>query len=407
MAEIEIDTDKIKSFLQKHWVAISLIIIFFLSFYIRVYHFHLPYLYNIDSYFQLRRMKYIVNGHTEFLTIERNGRLINTTDLKYDPLMLAPNGKLLYLNPYHYLGAYLYMLFRLFIPGLELWKFSVYLPAFIISLIVFFGYLLGKALYDKKAGVLAAFLMAFNPSIMSRTLGGDPDSDCIVLLLPVVVLSLYFLGYQHMKSSWKDKKGILFYVLSGISFTIFALTWVSWYVFYLILGFVVLYSIVRIIQDRGIEKSLINVWIGYLIFLFVFVAIITPIDFPRLRGNLVGPFQSLNLKSETGNFPNVYVSVAELMPGGGIGNVALRAGVSIFVMSILALFFYLLPSYIMKRKHLEPLILLGLWIIAPLYAALVAVRFTILLALPLSLGAAIFLSKIWRWFSGEDKSYFD
>lgn len=401
--EIEIKFDFLK-FLKKNWVLIVLIIIFLLSFYVRLFNFHWPYLLNIDSYYHYRYMRYIVDGKTELLTLERDGELANSTDLKYDPLMQAPNGRIFKPNPYHYVGAYTYMLARLFIPGLELWRFLIYFPVFMISLIVFPTYILGKTLYDKRAGVLFAFLTIFNPAIVSRTVGGDPDNDCWVLLLPLVVLAIYFLAYRNIDGNLKNKKVILLSILTGIVFTVFAYSWVSWYIFYLILGFCIIITFLNLTVKNSNIKKIKHLWLIFIIFFSTFVLLSFLFSGTKIiYSNFVGPFRSLQLKVEAGNFPNVYVSVAELMSGGSIKTIAQRTGFVLFFLGLVSLI-YLAYSFILKRKNTEPFVLLGLWLIAPFYASLVAIRFTILLALPLSLATSILLSMLWKNVSkGEEK----
>lgn len=400
MVEIEIRMDFLK-ILKKNWVMVTLIAIFILSFLIRLSNFHWPYLLNIDSYYHYRYMRYIAEGKTETLTIIRNGKLIETSDLKYDPLVRAPNGGEFKPNPYHFVGAYSYLLVKLFFPNLELWRFLIYFPVFITSLMCFPAYLLGKTIYDKKAGILFAFLTVFNPAIMSRTVGGDPDNDCWVLLLPLIVLSTFFLAYKISKKEAEPKISLFYAFFSGIWFTIFAHSWASWYIFYLILGFLVLISIIKIIiyykKDNWekIKKEIFRAWIVYAVFLLTFIFLSFSFSgTAKIKSNVFGPFTSLKLKAEIGQFPNVYVSVAELMASGNIRNVASRTGVILFTLGFISLFF-MAYTFLTRKKELEPLILLGLWIIAPLYASLVAIRFTILLALPLSLATAILLSKLW------------
>ncbi|MCD6436151.1 MAG: hypothetical protein J7L15_07155 [Clostridiales bacterium] len=310
--EIEVKFKPIKDFLKKYWVPLLLLVVFILSMYIRLFNFHWPYLLNIDSYFQYRRMEYIINGHTELLTLERNGQLINSTDLKYDPLMIAPNGAKLQFTAYQYFGAYTYMLIHLLFPNLPFWRFLIYLPAFLASLMVIPAYYLGKVIYDRKAGIIFAFLSVFNPAIMSRTLGGDPDSDAWVLLWPLIVLALYFITYKTIDGNLKNKKSIILSILTGIAFTIFAYSWVSWYIFYLIIGFVVLVSILKYILRENREQIIHILLSTFIIFLTFFIISYPISGLEKINANIFGPFNSLKLKSETGQFPNVYVQSQSL-----------------------------------------------------------------------------------------------
>ena len=77
--------------------------------------------------------------------------------------------------------------------------------------------------------------------------------------------------------------------------------------------------------------------------------------------------------------------------------------ISPFFLMIYALI-YLAYSHIRTKKHINSLILLGIWFVGPFLATIVAVRFTILFSAPMAIGAAIILSKLLRLATGEDKS---
>ena len=118
------------------------------------------------------------------------------------------------------------------------------------------------------------------------------------------------------------------------------------------------------------------------------------------------------IKSEEGEFPNVYVSVAELQQGGQTGAVINRAAgvefaastgfdsgllgiISPFVLSVLT-FAYLIYSYYRRREHLDTLLVLVLWMIGMVYSSITAVRFGIFLSPVIAVSSSIILSKAWN-----------
>jgi asparagine N-glycosylation enzyme membrane subunit Stt3 len=393
---------------KRNYTAIILIMIILLSFWLRTFNFHYNWLLNVDSYFHYRYMKYIASGEVENLTLIRDNMLINATYPLYDPLMEAPNGRIFRPNFYHYIGAYSYLIAKMILPNLQLWIFLIYFPVLLISLCAIPAYYIGKTLYDKRAGLLTAFLFLFNPSILARTMGGDPDNDCWVLLLPLVTLAFFLLANKYSEEK-KMKQALIYSLLSGVFFAVLAYSWVYWHVFYLITGFVILKIIISVILEylsgKKITlkdyKPLIAIYFTTIITFFLFTVPI--IGTVVIKHSFLGPLQALQLKAETGEFPNVYVSVAEMMQGGDVKTIAARVGTPLFFFSMVCFLPYAIASFIFRRKHLDTLIFVTLWILGFLYASIFAIRFTIFLVFPLSLASAIFLIKLLRLANGEDK----
>ncbi len=390
--------NKPMKFLKKYWIEILVVFIFFLSYYVRISGFHYPYLRNIDSYSFYREMQLIYeNGHLP----------------KLDNLADAPSGmgfgKVLF---YPYFGAYTYKLFKYFIPNLQLWRFLIYFPAILASLSVFPLYIAGKNLYDKKAGLFLSFLMIFNPSMVSRTLGGDPDSDAIVFL----ITSIVFMCVSFMIKYKSDKKKLIYSsIFAGASFALFAFTWVGyWYLYWITIGYFITAAIFdyiyNYIHKTKVDKKYIE-HVGIAITVMTISMLVLAVPYFGLhffRSTFQAPFDMISqlsptggLKGETGQFPNVYVSVAELMSPGGVLKV-IATNISEFLLTFGALG-YLIWAFFKKKKHIDTASLLISWLLITMYASLNAVRFEIFLAFPLALGSSIFLSKVFRLLTGEDK----
>lgn len=394
-------------FFANHWTSFAVIAIMLLAFYLRIFSFNYPYLLNVDSYFHYRYMNFIV----------KDGSIP-----AIDPYMLAPDGRetgfvTFTANLYHYAGAYSYLFIRMFFPGLELWQFLVYFPAFLASLMAIPAYLIGKTIYDRKAGVLMALLVVFNPNIFMRTLGGDPDNDAFVLLMTLVVVAFFLISISSLKknNSLKNRSALFYSAITGITMGAFALSWIGyWYILYLMIGFVFVKIAIDILLELGKKhpKDIIKSNIPLLASLAIIIAVFFVVSIPFIGTGFVKttiemPFQATELKAESGDFPNVFVSVQEMMAGGSVKEIIQRSGSVFFLLTFVLCIPYLIGAYIKKKTHIDTMILILLWSLGALMATIVAIRFSIILAIPISLGSAIILAKIWRIAIGEDKGIFE
>ncbi|MBI2578475.1 MAG: hypothetical protein HYW26_02060 [Candidatus Aenigmarchaeota archaeon] len=383
--------------IKKYWPYIVLIFLIYLGTTVRTLDYRWPYLRNIDSYNFAKEMEEIT---------ENNGTLPGV-----DVLKLAPYGTKRGQDFYAYVGAYFYMFLRLLIPGMTLWQYLVWFPALLASLMAVPMYFITKMLYDRKAGIFAAAMIIFDTFIIARTLGGDPDNDGIVLLMPLVIIALYLvthrLSERAERLTWKI--GALS-ILTGATLVAWRLTWGGfWYVLWLISGFLFLKMLSKYIKTRDLRKlwQENNVIIkSYILILLTFFILAIPIfGFSIVNATVTGPLEFPSIKAEGGTFPNVYVSVAELQNPEGPRDIINRTGLPFFL--LIASLIYLSYSYIRTKKHLDTLILLGIWFVGPFLATIVAIRFTILFAAPMAIGTGILFSKLLRMASGEDKSLAD
>ena len=400
------------NFIKMYWAFFAILVIIFLGVYIRTLDYNLPYLRNIDSYAFGRQMESIV---------ENNGRLPPRDDLYQAPdgVEIVPAGQ----NFYIYSGAYSYMFFRLIFPQTSLWEFLIWFPAILASLMAIPMYFIGKLLYDKRAGVLAATFVVFDFSVMARSLGGDPDSDAIVLLIPLVVISLFLFTYKYIQKNNIDKRSLLYSIVTGLMLAVWSYTWGGyWFVIWMITGFTILIIIHEYVKKHSQKRIWSNIKphvLSFFLIIFVWMLFTLPfIGLGFLAGTFLGPIGFSEIKEEKGEFPNVYVSVAELQNPGDARQIIQRTSpiqldsnplamlISPFFLMVYSLL-YLIFSYFKTGKHIETLVLLGIWFVGPFLATILAVRFSILFSAPIAIGAAIFLAKILRLSLGEDKRVAD
>ncbi len=390
-------------FIRERWAPLCLLIIILLGFYVRVDGYSWPYLRNIDSYTFARFMG----------EIAETGSLPERDELVRSPVGTTRNFEL---HPYEYVGAYSFLVAKAVVPWLQIWQYLIYFPAFIATLIAVPMYFIGKALYDKKAGILAAFFTIFDLSLMARTLGGDPDNDGFVLLVPMILMAVFIYSYKYIEKTRKiDKKFFSYSIAIGLLFGIWANTWIGyWYVVWMVSGFIALKFIFRAVHGRSLKNAFNitkHLLASYAIYMFImFVIMVSIFGMGKYLYTFRGPFEFQEIKGEERIvFPNVYVSVAELQQSGGVREIIERTSAVQGVGILLSPFFlmiysivYLFYSFIKKRQHFDTLLLLFIWFVGPFAATLVAVRFSILFTAPMAIGSGIILSKMTRMATGED-----
>jgi asparagine N-glycosylation enzyme membrane subunit Stt3 len=383
----------IQVLVKRYWPVIAVLAIVLLGTYVRTYDYKYPYLRNIDSYAFTRQIEDIVS----------TGSIPS-----HDNLTLAPYGqdRQIARDLYVYIMAYSYGFVRFFVPNYTLFQFLIWAPALLAALMAVPMYFIGKLLYDRRAGILAAFFIVFDISILSRTLGADPDNDGSVLLFPLIAIALFLFAYQHISAKGLNKKGVLYTIFAGIALGVWGYVWSGfWFVIWLLTGFVVAELILAAIRAKGLQG--IKQHKNHIIMFVAVIAIFFIMTIPVFGINSVvetvqGPFSFGDIKGEENrDFPNVYVSVAELQSGGTLKDIIQRTNVFLFTFMIFSLV-YLAFSVITKRKeHIDTLLLLTIWFIGPLIASGIGIRFSILFAAPIAIGSAIFISKVFRVIDGE------
>jgi len=420
--------------IKRYWPLIVLLAIISLSMYVRMSGYFTPdggtrwpYLRNIDSYFFLR--------HTETT-------VINGGDFpQHDNLILAPQGNE-YRSPtlfttrffYVWLSYNAFTLVSLF-SNMPLAYFMAWFAPLLASLVVIPAYFIGKYLFDRKAGIFAALFMVLSVPFLSRSLGGDPDSDAIVMLVMMLSVAAFLVMCKNMhKEKLFTPKNLLLSVLFGLSLVLFEFTWSGyWFTFWIVGAFIVFKIVADFLLHRSHKESHIRVvWkhtknlvVLSLISLLVFELVVVPVGGIGLSTEFItapmGAVVGGAFKGEAGQFPNVGVSIAEMQAGGDWKNVAIGAAgldtaagvsglpqnlmliISPFLLT-LACFTYLLYSYVRRREHLDTVLFVGIWFVGFLFASIISVRFTSFLTPVYSICSGIILSKLWRIIVGDDRS---
>ena len=274
-------TEKRKfSFNKKWWTAISLIGIFFLIIALNTY-------FNVSSGTTINTElqgldQYYLSGPDPYY----NMRLVDETLYgenagqypfysEGDPLLNYPIGRSGSRAPLFNMMAIGFS--RLLIPfmnEIDAIGYSMqFIPALFGALLIFPIYFIGKTLFGKKEGLLAALLIALIPIHLSSGHGSaytlfDHDS---------FNLFLFFTTFLFIIWSIKEKnliKSLIYAALAGIPLAALTMTWVEAQYLYVIIA---IYAIVQMILDIFYSKQDIKIPISTTVTLFVGYILSLPI----------------------------------------------------------------------------------------------------------------------------------
>ncbi len=184
----------------------------------------------------------------------------------YPPVYEAGNSNVTSLPLYHWIIVFFAWVFGLGHPTQQLIDMiGVYLPAIMGALTVVPVFFIGKALFNKWAGVLAAGLVAILPGeFMSRSMLGSTDNPVAevfftatalaFLIYAIKIASQKQLTFTHiLKRDWKViLKPLIFSVCAGLFLGFYLATWLGALLYVFIIG---IYLVVQFIINHMKQKS--------------------------------------------------------------------------------------------------------------------------------------------------------
>ncbi|MDP1551598.1 MAG: STT3 domain-containing protein [Methanobacteriaceae archaeon] len=362
----------------------------------------LPYMYELDSYYNLRLTEnFLKNGHLGD-TIKYNQ--------SWDSFSYFPPGRPAVYPPLIvWLAAFSFILVNLFV-NMSLLDVSFWIPAVLGPLAGIVGYLFVRKYTGEYAGFVTGILVVSAPIYLMRTLPGFFDTDMFNIIIPF--LTIFFFS-EAMETSNK-KNRILYTVLSSFSMLLFSLAWTGWpYLFYIILFTSIIYIILCKIRKIQIKTFLeiATSFFGISFFLIVLTSgingilhvIYYPINFlPLLPG----------IESNV-SWPNIYESVGELHKPvleeflSGVGPVNLGLGIfGIFVIASVMLRSKMRNKYLPKLSWFG-FILIFTWITIALVAYSSSIRFGMLVIPPLAIFSGILMGIIVQYLKNYPISIFN
>lgn len=323
----------------------------------------------------------------------------------YDTFMLAPIGMRaqpsLHQNLHVYLSYYLFKITSFFNKSVPLIHFVFYLPILISSIaliaIFFFCNTIVKSEFN-FSGFFSAMTLGLTPIFLGRSTGGWFDTDAYVILFSILIV---WTLYSSIKSGISLTRRLTLSLLSGLYVGLFSFTWDGWwYIFDLIVISSIFYLLnlfnLRIVRQ---DKEEINIKITFLslgvfivtsvIFVFAFSG------FENLKNFISGPIKIAFAKGYLQNqfWPNTFLTVSELQGQNFKQIFNTLFSKCIFLFSIVYLIAALQDKKTRGYAHRQFIIFLFMfWISVMTLVAIRAMRFTLLLAFPLSVSFGIFLN---------------
>jgi dolichyl-diphosphooligosaccharide--protein glycosyltransferase len=233
--EININKEKIKKFLfsqskirVKILIPGLLILIFACALFLRTY---FPY----DEVFQ-DPIKYAADDGVYHMRLVENMLLGNhsLSRIYFDPYTYFPYGTHIHFGPlYDQLLAGFILVFSGFKPTLvAINKIAPFFPAILGSLTIFILYFLGKKLWSKWAGIIAAFLMAIVQPFLFRSLLGATDHhqaevffSTLVILCFICLIDFIKKNGDNIKVLVRNKKYWGYNIVLGFLLGLYFLIW--------------------------------------------------------------------------------------------------------------------------------------------------------------------------------------
>ncbi|MCX6663146.1 MAG: glycosyltransferase family 39 protein, partial [Euryarchaeota archaeon] len=267
-------------FNKNWWIGVSLIAIFFLVLFMNSY-FNIVSNVNMNPSGTTMTDTFYLSGPDPYY----NMRLVdNTTQTgrfpffsSNDPLLAYPFGKSGGRAPLLVMSAIGFS--KLLVPFMSeanaIGYAMEFIPALFGALLVFPVYFIGKILFGKKAGLIAALLIAIIPIHISSGHGsayGLFDHDSFNLLL-------YFLTFLFLIKSIKEKdtkRSILYALLAGIPLAALSMVWVEAQFLYTV---ITIYAVVQLLIDIFTNKVEARFVMSIAIALFTGFFVSWPVSF--------------------------------------------------------------------------------------------------------------------------------
>ncbi len=237
------------------WIGVTLIAIFFLVLFMNSY-FNIVSNVNINQDGTTLTDTYYLSGPDPYYNMRLVDNTVQTGRFPYfsssDPLLAYPFGKSGGRAPLLVMSAIGFSkLLTPFMSEADAVGYAMqFIPALFGALLVFPVYFIGKILFGKKAGLVAALLIALIPIHISSGHGSAYalfDHDSFNLLL-------YFLTFVFLLKSFKEKdtlRRVLYALLAGIPLAALSMVWVEAQFLYTI---ITVYAVVQLIIDLFTNK---------------------------------------------------------------------------------------------------------------------------------------------------------
>ena len=345
----------------------------------------LPYMYELDSYYNYRMTQdYLDHGYL-------GDTIINNTE--WDLHSYYPPGRSAEYPPLITYLAVLFYKFANIFANIPLIVVCFWLSAFIGPLSGVIAYLFTRKYTNEYGAVAAGIFAVTSPLLLSRTVPGWFDTDMFNVLFPILITWLFFEAFDNKNNL---QKGSIISVIAAFSMFLFSIAWEGWqYIFFII----ILFSLIYILRCKFKRIQVQNfVCIFGIFFISTLLMILISSGLPHLI-NLFTSSLELSLSGSQGSWsawPNVYISVSELQipsPEAVISGVGLAffGGVFGFLWILRLLMNEHLKKRVLNKMTISLYVFLVIWTLIGFFLLLKGGRFIMILLPPLVISSGIMI----------------
>ena len=348
------------------------------------------YILGIDSYYWLRLIDNLIKkGHI-------GDSIVDGQD--YDELVDMPIEKSLSRSPHLILGKIIYKCFNYLKLYLD-YEIGLYLIPLLFSvLLVIFTFFVTLMLCRSNiAAFFASIAVNFCPLLLRRTMGEWLDTDIYNVLFPLII----FGSFLYVFKSLNNKKRVIGTIAFALFCSVYASIWQGWWYIFDLLIICGLVFIFNEYSSESKDKVLFNRNILTLSLLFalgiVFVGLFNGRE--SFFSFISEPYKLLFVLKDVplDNWPNVFLTVAELNKASPYVIVVELGGLFVFFVTIIGSIYLLLVKKVMRDQELGiGFFCLFMWLSILYYVSLNAVRLALLLVVPLGIMFGIVIDRIIR-----------
>ena len=351
------------------------------------------YLNGIDSYYWLRLLKNLLNkGHVGDRKV---------AGVEYDDLIGGVIDPATEKNVHLWLGVCFYRIASFFDKNIPLEGALFYIPIFLSSIIAVFSFYVTKKLGANDLGAFFASLTTnLSPFLISRSVGEWFDTDIYNVLFPLLVFGIFIYAF----SARGILRRFILMGLAGLFLAFYASTWQGWWFIFDIMFFSGLLfllnqklSQVEEKTDSALIKRQALSFIFFVLWASFFVILLN--GFSVWKDFMTEPLRlsSILKTTQPSLWPNVYLTVAELAPAKPIDVMHALGGYFVFFSAMIGLLYILLSERGLRDyRYGFGFLCLALWIASIFYASTTAIRFALLLVVPIGLMCGVAVSKCYE-----------
>jgi len=347
------------------------------------------YVSGVDSYYWLRLIDNLIHkGHIGDSV--KDGQ-------DYDELVGMPIEKSLSRSMHLILGSLLYKFFGIFHLDIDYDIGFYFIPLLFSALLVIFAFLVTKMLRRSNlAAFLSATAICLSPLLLQRTMFEWLDTDIYNVFFPLLIFGA-FLSVFKSGSTFKKGLGLLVFSLSC---AFYASVWQGWWH---IFDLLILCGALFILGDfsETKDKALFKGNMLWILLLFISGAALSGI----INGKesffsfFSGPRSIISALKDvpTDNWPNVFLTVAELKKISPYELAMEAGGIAAFFAAILGSAYLVFSDKILRdRKFGIGYFCMFIWLGVMYYVSLNALRLALLLVVPLGLMFGIAVDALTR-----------